>query len=150
MNMKTALQKATDLLARQDQSERSLKRKLAARKYSAAEIDAAVDKLKQHNYLNDEDTCARQFERMYSDGKLSLNQIRAKLLQRGFEASLIDACLPPDVDEHEKAAALRALRLKFKTPVEDRKLYQHLATRGFDSDAIISAVGEFKTGFEAN
>ena len=150
MNTKTALQKATDLLARQDQSERSLKRKLAARNYAACEIDDAVDQLKRHNYINDAESCARQFERLYSEGKLSVNQIYAKLVQRGFETSLIDKFLPPDVDEHEKNAALRALRTKFNRLQEDRKLYQHLSTRGFSGDAIIFAVEQFKSEFEAN
>ena len=36
---KTALQKATDLLARQDQSEKILRQKLIARKYDESEVD---------------------------------------------------------------------------------------------------------------
>ncbi|MBR1581110.1 MAG: regulatory protein RecX [Selenomonadaceae bacterium] len=141
---KTALMKATDLLARQDQSERALKRKLTARKYAADEIDEALDKLKQHNYLNDEETCARQFERLYDDGKLSLKQIYAKLLGRGFDGALIDKQVPSDVDEHERAAALRALRAKFRAVPEDKKMWQHLSYRGFDGETIAFAVNEFK------
>ena len=148
MNTKTALMKATDLLARQDQSERALKRKLSARKYGADEIDAALDTLKARNYLNDEATCARQFECMYSDGKLSLKQIYAKLIQRGFDMSLIDKQVPSDVREHERAAALRSLRQKFKSMPEDKKMWQHLSYRGFDGDAIAFAVDEFKNNFE--
>lgn len=146
--MKTALMKATDLLARQDQSEKVLKRKLSARKYSADEIDDAIDKLKRHNYLNDEESCARQFEYFYAEGKLSVKQIYAKLIQRGFDATLIDKQMPSNVDEHERAAALRSLRQKFKSLPEDKKMWQHLAYRGFDGDAIARAVDEFKNDFE--
>ena len=148
MESKTALMKATDLLARQDQSERSLKRKLSARKYSPDEINDAVDKLKKHNYLDDRQTCARQFERLYAEGKLSLKQICAKLLQRGFDLPLIDKQIPEDVDEHERATALRTLRSKFKALPEDKKMWQHLSYRGFDGDAIAFAINEFKNDFE--
>lgn len=144
MESKTALMKATDLLARQDHSERALKQKLAHRKFSSDEIDSAIDTLKQRNYLDDEQSCARQFERLYSEGKLSLNQLRAKLMSRGFERALIESFIPSDSDERERAAALSALRVKFKQPADDRKLYQFLSTRGFDGEASVYAVDEFK------
>ena len=146
--MKTALMKATDLLARQEQSERLLKKKLAARKYSPEEIDAAVDTLKARKYLDDEATCERQFERLYASGKLSLKQIYVKLMHWGFDAALIERFVPSDVDEHEKAAALRMLTTKFKSVPEDKKMWQYLSTRGFDGDAITSAVDAFKKNFE--
>lgn len=135
-------------MARQDQSEKVLKRKLSARKYSNDEIDDAIDKLKRHNYLNDEESCARQFEYFYADGKLSVKQIYAKLIQRGFDSALIEKQIPSNVDEHERAAAIRALRQKFKSLPDDKKMWQHLAYRGFDGDAIAHAVDEFKNDFE--
>ncbi|MBQ6758784.1 MAG: RecX family transcriptional regulator, partial [Selenomonadaceae bacterium] len=111
---KTALQKATDLLARQDQSSTVLRRKLLIRKYDASEVDAAIDKLKQANYLDDDETCRRQFENLYEEGKLSLRQIVYKLLQRGFDKSFIEQLIPDDADEHERLAAARLLEKKFK------------------------------------
>ena len=142
--MKTALMKATDLLARQEQSERQLRQKLSARKYSDEEIDVAVETLKARRYLDDEATCGRQFERLYSSGKLSLKQIYVKLLHWGFDAGLIERQVPAVVDEHERAAALRVLTAKFKSVPEDKKMWQYLSTRGFDGDAITSAVDAFK------
>ena len=141
---KTALMKATDLLARQDQSESRLRQKLSARDYSKSEIDAALETLKARKYLDDEATCGRQFERLYEGGKLSLRQIYAKLMHFGFSMALIDKFVPDDVDEHEKSAALRNLRAKFKTVPEDKKIWQYLSARGFDGDAITSAVEAFK------
>jgi len=40
-------------LANQEQSSAVLRRKLLARKYDAAEVDDALAKLKQYNYLDD-------------------------------------------------------------------------------------------------
>lgn len=143
---KTALQKATDLLARQDQSSTVLRRKLLIRKYDASEVDEAIDKLKQANYLDDEETCRRQFENLYEEGKLSVRQIVYKLMQRGFDKNFIEQLIPADADEHERLAATRLLEKKFNR-TDDRtfkaKAWQFLAARGFDAEIISSAVENF-------
>lgn len=145
---KTALMKATDLLARQDQSERLLRQKLAARQYSEAEIEEAIETLKARNYLDNEATCGRQFERLYSGGKLSLSQIYAKLMHWGFETTLINRLVPEDTDEHERSAALHTLTAKYKYLPEDKKMWQYLSVRGFDGEAITFAIDAFKKNFE--
>ena len=153
---KTALMRATDLLAYQEQSEKVLKRKLTARKYSENEIDDAIDKLKKYNYLNDEETCKRQFENFYSAGKLSVRQICAKLIQRGFDSDFVQKLIPEDTDEHEKIVASNALIKKFRNTdfnsldTQEKfklktKMFQHLATKGFNSEIIRSSVDEFLT-----
>lgn len=143
---KTALQKATDLLARQDQSSTVLRRKLLIRKYDASEVDAAIDKLKQANYLDDDETCRRQFENLYEEGKLSLRQILYKLMQRGFDKSFIEQLIPDDADEHERLAAARLLEKKFKR-TDDKtfkaKAWQFLAARGFGEEVISAAIEDF-------
>lgn len=151
---KTTLMKATDLLARQEQSSKTLKRKLLAQKYDEAEIDAAIDKLKSHNYLNDEEACRRQFEIFYEEGRLSVRQICGKLIQRGFDSAFVQNLVPEDTDEHERRAAIRALQKKFSPQNFDgenlqaklkfkNKLWQHLASKGFDSETISLAVDIF-------
>ena len=143
---KTALQKATDLLARQDQSSTILRRKLLIRKYDAAEVDEALAKLKKANYLNDAETCRRQFENLYAEGKLSVRQIVLKLMQRGFDKNFIEQLIPDDSDEHERLVAARLLEKKF-TRMDDKtfkaKAWQFLAARGFGGEIISSAVENF-------
>ena len=149
---KTALMKATDLLALQEQSSKSLRRKLLSRKYDEDEVNAAIDKLQKYNYLNDEESCTRQFENLYSAGKLSVRQICAKLIQRGFDSTMIEKLIPPDTYEHEFNAANNALQKKFSPQTFDdaksaykfkSKLWQHLAAKGFDSEIISAAVENF-------
>lgn len=149
---KSALMKATDLLAMSEQSSKSLRQKLLARKYDAAEVDAAIDKLKKYNYLNDEDFCKRQFENFYSDGKLSVRQICVKLIQRGFDSEFVKSLIPDEIYEHEFNAAINALEKKFSRQTFDdakaewkfkNKLWQHLAAKGFDSEIISAAVENF-------
>ena len=141
---KTALQKAADLLARQEQSEKVLRQKLLLRKYETEEIDAAIDKLKKYKFLNDEETCANMFENLYAEERLSVKQICLKLIQRGYNSDFIQNLIPADTYQHEYNAALKiavkkfegnnSADLKFK-----QKFWQHLASKGFDSE-IIDAV----------
>ena len=141
---KTALMKATDLLARQEQSEKVLRQKLLARKYDGAEVEDAINKLKKYNYLNDEETCARLFEILYGEEKLSVKQICVKLQQRGYDSNFIESLIPAETYEHEYNAALKIATKKFGGKVSadikfKQKIWQHLAAKGFDSE-IVSAV----------
>ena len=149
---KTALMKATDLLARQEQSSKSLKRKLLARKFDEEEVDAAIDKLQKYNYLNDEATCTRQFENLYNAGKLSVGQIYMKLIQRGFDSDMVKKLIPADTYEHELNAAVEVLVKKFPLQTFNNakdawkfknKMRQHLMTRGFSPEIVAAAAEKF-------
>ena len=137
--------KATDLLAYREHSEAELRQKLLARKYDSAEVDEAIDKLKQHNYLDDAELCRQQFEIFYAEGKLSVRQIVAKLIQRGFDKNFIEQLIPADVDEHELQAATSALTKKFKSRDKNFrvKAWQFLSSRGFDNEIISSVIENF-------
>ena len=140
---KTALVQAVDLLARQEQSTNKLREKLQQRGYAGDEIEAAIQRLEERHYLDDADACARQFQFLYEESRQSVRQICAKLMQRGFESSLVRECVPRDIYEREKKAAMRCLSLKFRPSAEEQKMMQHLYRKGFDSSAIRAAVEEF-------
>ena len=142
---KSALMKATDLLANQEQSSTVLRRKLLARKYDAVEVDDALEKLKRYNYLDDAEACRRQFENFYADGRLSVRQIVAKLIQRGFDKNFIERLIPDDADEHDLLAAEKLLAKKFPNALkfDKAKAWQFLSTRGFDGDVVTSAIENF-------
>ena len=172
---KSALMKATDLLAYREHSEAELRRKLLARRYESAEVDETIDKLKRHNYLDDAEICRQQFADFWADGRLSVRQIVAKLIQRGFDKDFIDGLIPADRDEHELQAATLALTKKFASTVgkdfnatsekadDSRssstqtnwmqrhvafraKAWQFLSGRGFDGDIISTAIENFSEG----
>ena len=135
------------MLAAQEQSSAVLRRKLIARKYDAADVDDALAKLKQYNYLDDAETCRRQFEIFYAEGKLSVRQIVAKLIQRGFDKDFIDGLIPDDAEDHDLTVAARLLEKKFTRGKFDRaKAWQFLAARGFDGEIITAAVENFTGG----
>ena len=140
---KTALMKAVDLLARAEHSTAHLARKLAQRGYEEEEIKEALATLTERGYLDDEEACRHQFAFLYEESRQSVRQICAKLMQRGFESSLVRECVPRDIYEREKKAAMRCLSLKFRPSAEEQKMMQHLYRKGFDSSAIRAVVEEF-------
>jgi regulatory protein len=139
--------KATDLLSRQDQSEKILRQKLLARQYEESEVDAAIDKLKKYNYLNDDETCARIFKILYDEERLSVKQIQMKLIQRGYNSDFIKNLIPDDTYEHEYNAALKIANKKFGGKVSNdmkgkQKIWQHLAAKGFSSEIVSTVIEE--------
>ena len=151
---KTALMTAADLLVRQEQSSKNLRRKLAAKKFSESEIDSAIETLQKRNYLNDEETCKGQFENFYSAEKLSVKQICMKLIQRGFDSEFVKSLVPADYYKRDKKIAARLLEKSFRTTNFENldtkekfklksKMYQKLYTKGFNSEIISSVMEDF-------
>ena len=151
---KTALMKAADLLARQDQSSKVLRRKLLQRKYSEQETDAAIKTLQERKFLDDDEICKRQFEILYSEERLSVKQICIKLIQRGFDSEFVKNLIPADYEEREIKIAQRLLEKNFSAENFDElsaqdkfklktKMYQKLSARGLSSEIISSAIENF-------
>ena len=140
---KTALMYAVDLLARQEQSSAKLREKLKRKNYDEEEIEAALQRLMELHYLDDAGACQRQFDFLYEESRSSVRQIVAKLLQRGFESSMIKSCVPSDTYEREIEAALRVLSLKYHRPADPRKMMANLYQKGFAVDAARAAVETF-------
>ena len=146
--------KAAELLARQEQSSEHLRRKLLAKKYSVAETENAISTLTERNYLNDEETCKRQFENLYAEEKLSVKQICMKLFQRGFDMDFIKNLIPADFEEREIKVAEKIFEKKFanldfeKSDDKEKfkiknKIYQHLAAKGFSSENVSAVMEKF-------
>ncbi len=153
-NKKTALMTAADLLSRQEQSSEILRRKLLHKKFSADEVEQAIEILIERNYLDDVESCRRQFENFYSQNKLSVRQICAKLIQRGFEPEFVQNLIPQGSEEHDLEIAMRLAEKKIAQVNFDSldakekyklksKIYQNLASKGFTSEVITTAIEKF-------
>ena len=126
-----ALHKAVELLARQEHSTAKLREKLRQRGYPMEEIEAALTRLTEKRYLDDEAACRREFQHFYENSAMSLRQITQKLLLRGFSSALVTACLPEDTAEREEEAAQKCLGQKFRTATPREKMKVFLYRRGF-------------------
>jgi regulatory protein len=149
---------AVSLLAHRPRSRAELRRRLARRELGDAAIEATLEWLDERRYTDDRafaESFVRDRLRLRPRGRFGLMQeLRSKGVDEGTARAAIDAVMA--AEETDEAALARsaaeawarrnrsALR-KTHRSTEDRlrarrRLYGHLARRGFAPDAVRSAV----------
>ena len=150
-----ALNKAMDILSRQDHSEKKLREKLMRRGYDEDEIEDAIAYLEEHHYLDDKRSCEYQFSYFYESSAMSTRQIVQKLYERGFDTELIRSFVP-EGDEHyerELRCAAKVFQQKYRRvelPEEPDERYKlrdkmkaFLYRRGFSPSVIDDVVSDW-------
>jgi regulatory protein len=141
----SAYDHALNLLTARPYSARNLRRKLAQKGFSGTEVDSAIARLLGNGLLDD-----ARFAAQFARGKLlgpggSRRRIRQQLYQRGVPGDVADAAIESVIEEEsidldavvEKDARKKLRSLSGLEPlVIRRRLYAHLARRGYDLDAI--------------
>jgi regulatory protein len=127
-------------LAARPRSEVEVRRRLARAGYAAAAIDAVIEQLRAHGYVDDAAFASYWVEQRQTFRPRGARLLRAELWQRGVRTDL------PDTDAERdayRAAEKRAHQLA-ATGTDQRtfttKLSQFLARRGFDWDVISPTV----------
>jgi len=142
---RSAYEYALNLLSARPYTARNLRRKLVQKEFAPAEADGAIERL-IGNGLLDDNRYAMQFAR----GKLlgpgaSKRRIRQQLFQRGIKNDVADAAIDAVIADEEvdleavveKDARKKLASLGGLEPlVMRRRLYSHLARRGYDPDQI--------------
>ena len=136
---------ALNLLTARQYTARNLRRKLVQKGFSAIDVDATIDRLIANGLLDD-----ARYAAAFARGKLlgpgaSKRRIRQQLYQRGISNEVSDAAIETVIadeavdleaviekDARKKLASLGSL----EPPVIKRRLYSHLARRGYDIDEI--------------
>ncbi|HTQ79057.1 MAG TPA: regulatory protein RecX [Thermoanaerobaculia bacterium] len=141
--MKGAYEKAVDLLSARPHFRRELAVKLAARRFPAAEIEAALDRLTEERYLDDRATAESFVRSRLERGPEGRLRLAAELGRRGAPAEVaaetLDALLPEDDLAAARAAAARWARGGKDDPAA---LSRHLARKGFSPRAIFTLLRE--------
>ena len=134
---------ALNLLARREHSRLELRRKLLARSHAEDLADEVLDKLQRERLL-DEARFAEQFVRSRTGRGQGPAKIRAQLLQRGVDESLIDTVLAEaECDWAALAAAARRKRFGAASPGayrERARQSRFLKSRGFEYGQIQAAL----------
>jgi regulatory protein len=141
----SAYETALNLLTARPYTARNLRRKLVQKEFAPAEIDAAIERLVANGILDDS-RYAAQFARgrLLGPGS-SRRRIRQQLFQRGIGSEVADAAIESVIAEDsvdlaaviEKDARKKLAMLSgLEPPVVKRRLYSHLARRGYDVDEI--------------
>jgi regulatory protein len=137
--------RALDMLEARARGVAELRRLLIRKGEPSAEVDAAIDRLRDAGVLDDANF-ARQLTRSKAVGAgLSRRRIGQELARRGVARDVsneaIEAVFEEDaVDEEASIERLARKKLRMLTKVDEaarkRRLYAFLARRGYDADDI--------------
>ena len=136
---------ALKLLTARQYTARNLRRKLVQKGFSAIDVDATIDRLIANGLLDD-----ARYAAAFARGKLlgpgaSKRRIRQQLYQRGIPNDVADAAIDSVIEDEsvdleavvEKDARKKLASLgSLEPPIIKRRLYSHLARRGYDIDEI--------------
>ena len=137
--------RALNMLALRGRSSKELRRRLVQKGEEAAIVDVAIERLVQAGYLDDA-SFARQFARSKALGAgLSRGRLTQELSRKGISSSISEEAIADVFSEEqidEDAAIERVARKKLKSlakldeATQRRRLFAHLARRGYDMDDI--------------
>lgn len=135
------------LCAGAEQCSADIRNKILKQGFSAQEADRIIQYLQQNRYLDDS-----RYARAYAVDKVRFSgwgrmKIRMGLRAKGMTDSIILQALSYIQDTDYKESLRKILVAKSRNldlaDVKDRqKLYRHMASRGFESQLIISAIRE--------
>jgi regulatory protein len=137
--------RALNILALRGRSSQELRRRLVQKGEEPAIVDVALERLLQAGFLDDA-SFARQFARTKALGAgLSRRRLKQELARKGIpapmsEEAIADVYVEEQIDE--TAAIERVARKKLKSlakldeATQRRRLFAHLARRGYDMDDI--------------
>lgn len=131
-----AFDKLLSLSAISPRSEKQLRDALYKKEFSAVAVDYALNKAKEYGYIND-----AEWARMYVEsrrGKYGVYALRHGLIEAGVARRIIDELL--DYDDTEDAVRAAEKYLRTRNNVSPQKLYAHLYSKGYSSDAAQGAV----------
>jgi len=142
--------RAVNLLTYKPRSENELRQRLLEKDWTNTEIvEAVLAKLKEYNYLNDE-----QFAKEFAASRLRQKPIgkrvlKQKLALKRLDKETVDAALEkafedtPEEDVIERAIEKR-LRIKGKpeTREDSKKFYDYLLRQGFSYDLVSNKMRE--------
>jgi len=141
--------KAQELLARRAHGQQELINKLKLRDFPAPEIDAAIRRLLDKGFLDDE-AFARNFaEELFFRRGYGFHAVRARLRRKGLEAGLCEEVVKrffAEVGAAEITAVMINLIERRRPHEHDReRLFAWLKRRGFRSDEILQVLENRET-----
>ena len=144
----TALEKLVNYMGARLRTEKQLFDYLKGKGYAKATCDYCMDKLKEYNFINDEQYVTAYVET--NKKKKGKKLLELELKQKGISDELIDISF----DEYEndvesiKLLANKYLKTKELTKQNFEKAYRHLMSKGFGSGEVLKVLKEIFKGEE--
>lgn len=137
-----ALERSLAALSRRSHTEHDLRQRLS-RQFTAEEIDAAVERLRELGYLDDERWAAEFVEARRT--RYGSRRLRQDLVRRGVARSHVEAATG-DLDDTTAAITTARRRLpalrRYEPAQQQRRLHDYLQRRGFGYEATQRALAE--------
>jgi len=141
-------------------SEVELRRKLASkRKFTADEIDAAIERLRREKWIDDE-RFAGAFVRAKANKRVGRNRIARELRAAGVSSDDAESAIAAHVDAEQQGISLRELRDKrarvlvrrhgadyLGTEEGRNKLAVYLLNQGYDAALVYEALKEIRVAY---
>jgi len=135
--------KALKFLSYRPRSEKEIRDKLKRKKVSEEIINKIISRLKENNFINDEEFVKWWIEQRTTFKPRSVRLIKIELKQKGIGQELIEETighLPSTIDDLESAKKLIEKRLpRYKNLSRDekfQKIARFLSSKGFSYDII--------------
>lgn len=139
-------------LSLRNHSSHELKLKLIKKNYPKELIDDAIEQLKVKNFIND-----REFARQYIDEKINKKKsgffkIKSELNKKGIERELIEELLSSLNSQISLDIASNLAKKKYDQLIQKKidhrklkqKIFSFLASKGFETDIILSVFNKLK------
>lgn len=141
---KTAFSKVIKYISSTIKTEKQIKDYLKRKEYNQSTIEYVIGKLKEYNYIDDEQF-ARSFVLTYASKYGKLKLISA-LRSKGITEEVIDNVFTDElkIESNIMQVAEKYLKNKEKSPQTFMKLSRFLCSRGYDFDEINRIVNELK------
>lgn len=141
----SAYEYALNILTARQYTARNLRRKLVQNGFAAEDADATIERLIANGLLDD-----ARYAAAFARGRLlgpgaSKRRIRQQLYQRGISGEVADAAIEGVIEDESidlEAVVEKDARKKLASlggldpPIIRRRLYAHLARRGYNIDEI--------------
>lgn len=144
---KRAKLRAMNLLTKRPYTEKKLRQKLAEGKYPEEIIDVALAYVKSYGYIDDE-AYARDYISYHMASESPL-RIRQKLMEKGIDGDIINACLEEQDEDAVRELQIRQIQQLAQKknhgqfpadPQESAKVIQYLLRKGYAMSLIKDAL----------
>lgn len=127
------------LLSLRSQSSEMLRQKLERKKYEAKDIDAALSRLTELGYINDEQYAQTFFENLKKYKNFGFYGIKNKLILKKIPRKSIDKMLKTFTLAQEKEIASRFISQNARKSRE--QMARSMQSKGFRADVIFGLLG---------
>jgi regulatory protein len=135
---------ALDFLARRTHFSFELERKLSDRGFAAADVAAALDRLRGSRLIDDQKAAVELIQSRLRRAPQGRRRLRAELERKGLTSEVIDAALAETLSAEEGELVREAARRfqRKSRQADPRALARHLSRLGFSTRDILSVAEE--------